>query len=325
MNRTCTHQIMAITSLLLLAGCDEGNNRIVGQLESDRIEITAEFAEPILGHSIVEGEAVIAGQLLSQQNTDRIVARIDEANAALAERRERLAELTRGPRQERIVAAQANVEGAMRDVELRVLEYERAVKLLEQKLASPQLRDRTKTALDVAKTTLEASEANLEELLTGTTLEELAQAEQAVRAAEALLARFEVDLVRHSAVAPVDGIVDSILFEPGERPLVGKPFMILLSGEQPYARIYVPTTIRASVTAGLQARVFVDGLGEPIDGRVRWVSSEAAFTPYFALTEHDRGRLTFFAKVDLLDLDERIPDGVPVEVEFPSLNPGQQP
>ena len=56
-----------------------------------------------------------------------------------------------------------------------------------------------------------------------------------------------------------------------------------------------------------------------VDGRVRWVSSEAAFTPYFALTEHDRGRLTYFAKIDLLNLDGRMPDGVPVEVEFPDL------
>jgi len=49
---------------------------------------------------------------------------------------------------------------------------------------------------------------------------------------------------------------------------------------------------------------------------VRWVASESAFTPYFALTEHDRGRLSFVAKVDILDSDRRLPDGVPVEVEL---------
>jgi hypothetical protein len=34
------------------------------------------------------------------------------------------------------------------------------------------------------------------------------------------------------------------------------------------------------------------------------------------LTEHDRGRLSFLAKVDLLGARERLPDGVPVEVEL---------
>ena len=54
----------------------------------------------------------------------------------------------------------------------------------------------------------------------------------------------------------------------------------------------------------------------PIDGQVRWVASEAAFTPYYALTERDRGHLTYIAKVDITEERARLPDGVPVEVEL---------
>ena len=92
--------------------------------------------------------------------------------------------------------------------------------------------------------------------------------------------------------------------------------LILLSGAQPYARIYVSESQRVHVRPGTKARIYVDGLTEPFDGSVRWISSEAAFTPYFALTEHDRGRLSFLAKVDILGARERLPDGVPVEVEL---------
>ena len=52
------------------------------------------------------------------------------------------------------------------------------------------------------------------------------------------------------------------------------------------------------------------------EGRVRWIASDPAFTPYFALTERDRGRLSYVAKVDITEQRERLPDGVPVEVEF---------
>ena len=45
-------------------------------------------------------------------------------------------------------------------------------------------------------------------------------------------------------------------------------------------------------------------------------ASDAAFTPYYALTERDRGRLSYEAKVDLTGDRERLPDGIPVEVEF---------
>jgi HlyD family secretion protein len=40
------------------------------------------------------------------------------------------------------------------------------------------------------------------------------------------------------------------------------------------------------------------------------------FTPYFALTERDRGHLTFEAKIAIEVTGERLPDGVPVEVEL---------
>jgi HlyD family secretion protein len=125
-----------------------------------------------------------------------------------------------------------------------------------------------------------------------------------------------VDLARHDITAPVDGIADSRLFELGERPNPGQAVMIVLAGDQVYARVYVPEQFRVHVTPGRDATIHVDGLAEAIPGRVRWVASEAAFTPYFALTERDRGHLTYLAKIDLVESRERLPDGVPVEVDL---------
>jgi HlyD family secretion protein len=156
----------------------------------------------------------------------------------------------------------------------------------------------------------------LQELLSGTTVEELAQAENAVKQAAARRDLLTVDLERHDIRAPVDGIVDSRLLEIGERPLPGQPVTVMLGGEQPYARVYVPERLRVHVKTGMATKIYVDGLDEAIDGQVRWVASEAAFTPYFALTEKDRGHLTYLAKVDLAGKRERLPDGVPVEVDL---------
>jgi HlyD family secretion protein len=111
-------------------------------------------------------------------------------------------------------------------------------------------------------------------------------------------------------------MLDSWLIEAGERPLPGQPLAVLLTGTQPYARVYVPEEMRIAVTPGTAAEILVDGRAAPLKGRVRWVSSEAAFTPFFALTEHDRGRLTFAAKIDLEYDGERLPDGVPVTVRI---------
>lgn len=54
--------------------------------------------------------------------------------------------------------------------------------------------------------------------------------------------------------------------------------------------------------------------------RGRGASSEAAFTPHFALTERDRSRLAYLAEIELEE-DEALglPTGVPVEVRFPGV------
>lgn len=311
-----THSLLALS--ITVAACDAANDdsRVVGQLESDRIEIRSEVFEPIVEIAVIEGQRVSRGDLLLRQDDTRILARIQEFEAALAQSQARLDELIRGPRKEQIDAGRANVDGSRRELQFRKTEYGRAQQVFERELASPDRLDRAKAALNRAEATLEFEEARLKEMLSGTTVEELAQAEQAVQQVEARLTSLQIDLDRHQPKAPADGIVDSKLYEAGEQPAIGQPMLILLSGAQPYARIYIPEFQRVHVRPGTKARVYVDGLTEPLKGEVRWVSSDAAFTPYFALTEHDRGRLSFLAKVDILGARDRLPDGVPVEVEL---------
>jgi HlyD family secretion protein len=310
--------LLAICLFLSLAGCtaEEDTNRVVGELASERIELSAEVSEPIIEILVAEGVAVAAGDILLRQNADRADARLAEAAASVAQAQARLDELIRGPRAEQIRAARANVNGAIHELEFRTADFARAKEVYEKKLASPDTLDRAKAAYDAAGANLSLRRAQLEEFLTGTTIEELTQAEQAVRQAEARRDSAQIDVDRHTLRAPADGITDSRLFELGERPVPGQPVMIVLAGEQPYARVYVPESLRVQIRTGTRANIFVDGLENPVAGRVRWVASEAAFTPYFALTERDRGRLSYIAKVDIAEDRERLPDGVPVEVVF---------
>lgn len=311
-------KLTVLVALTMLASCaaEENPSLVVGELASDRHELTAEVSEPILSIAISEGEVVVAGQILIEQDSTRATARLAEAAAALAQHQARLDELVRGPRSEQITAARANVEGATQEFEFRQSELTRVKEVHARGLASPDLLDRARAALDAAEANLKLRLAQLEERLAGTTIEELAQAEQAVKQAAARRDNAMVDVERHTLRAPVDGIVDSRLFELGERPAPGQPMVILLSGAQPYARVFVPEPLRVRIAPGTKALIYVDGLDQVIDGRVRWVSSEAAFTPYFALTERDRGRLSYVAKVDIGATRQRLPDGVPVNVEF---------
>ncbi len=319
MNNKTERQFTALVLVSVILGACAKNDepyRVVGQLESDRIEITAEFNEPITERPVKEGQWVSTGDVLYQQDTQRIESRIDEA-AAVAKRVEaQLAEIVRGPRKELIAASRAELSGSEKELAFRQIEYARANKILTQQLGSEEQVDKAKASLDAAEANLKASRAKLEELLNGATTEELDQAEQLVNETRARLASLQIDFERYRTTAPTDSLVDSLLFEPGERPQPGQPIAILLSGKQPYARVYVPEPLRVKLRPGMRATVYADGLAEPVPGTIRWIASESAFTPYFALTERDRGRLSFIAKIDIDDRKERLPDGIPVNVEF---------
>jgi HlyD family secretion protein len=311
-------QLLLVSATLLLTACDSNGDklRIVGELASDRIELTAEAAEPITEILVAEGAQVTQGQILMRQDPQRANARLAEADAFVRQTQARLDELVRGPRSEQIAAARANVDGAVKELEFRQSEYKRVQEIHARQLASPDLLDRAKAALDAAFANDDVRRAQLQEMLSGTTLEELAQAEQALLQAAARRELFAIDVARHETRAPVDAIVDSRLFELGERPSPGQVMLVLLSGEQPHARVYIPEEQRVKLRAGTTVTILVDGLDKPLNGRVRWVASEAMFTPYFALTERDRGHLTYQAKIDI-DFDgDRLPDGIPVEVEL---------
>lgn len=307
-------------SCSVIAGCDGTDARrvVVGQLASDRIELVSEVGEPIVGIDVAEGEQVVKGDVLIRLDPARASARLAEATAAMEQAEARLAELTRGPRSEQISAARANLAGADKELEFRRAEFNRIEELFARDLASADLLDRARAALDSAAAATDLRRAELSELLAGTTVEELAQAEAAVRQADARRRQADIDLQRHTIRAPIDGLFDTRLFEVGERPQPGQIVAVMLDGARPHARVYVPEELRVHVRPGDAARVYVDGIAEPVAGRIRWIASDAAYTPYFALTERDRGRLSFAAKVDIDHDGPRLPDGVPVEVEIAS-------
>lgn len=318
MKKRLTRIAIVTLALSVLAACgpEDDSNRVVGELASDRMEITADVSEPIIEIVVAEGDAVTKGQILLRQDDARAVARLAAAVAELGRVQARLDELVRGPRSEQIASLRADVEGATQELEFRESDLDRAQNVFDRGLASAEVLDRANVARDTAQAQLKSQLARLEELLTGTTVEELAQAEQAVKHAAALRDSAQIDVERHVLRAPDNGIVDSRLFELGERPVQGQPVIIVLAGGQPHARVYVPESVRVKIQSGTKALIYVDGLDAPIDGRVRWVASEAAFTPYYALTERDRGRLSYVGKIDVSEERERLPDGVPVEVEF---------
>ena len=303
-----------------LAGCADDAPQVLGTLEYDRISLPAPSAERIVSVEVREGDRVKAGATLLTLERTRIAAQTDVAQAQAQQQRESLAELEAGTRDEQVVQAQAQLVGAQAQARDARAYFARVRPLGQRKLIAAADVDRAKAAADSAAAQVRAAQALLDELQHGARKQRIAQATAAVRAADAQVAAQTVTLDKLKVVAPRDGRVDSLPYKLGDQAPVGASLAILLVGDAPYARVYVPEPLRANVKIGDRATVHVDGRDATLPGRVRAIRSEPSFTPYYALSGKDAARLSYLAEVvfddSVLKNAGDLPAGLPVRVEF---------
>lgn len=312
-------RILCLSGCVLLAACEAEPLAVVGTLEADRIELVAPEAEVIQRIAVREGDRVSRGQLLLQLDTTSAAAEVDALTAARDRAAARVAELERGPRREMIAQARAVVDGSRSQLAQARNNLDRQLSLQRQQLASAEALESAQTNVDSSVARLKADQENLKALESGTTSEERQQARFALAQMQAQLVPAQVRLNKLSIVAPVDGVVDDIVFEEGEQPNRQVVVAVILASDRRYARVYVPQPFRNAVHIGLQLAVQIDGLPQSLTGTVTRISVDPVFTPYYALTQRDRSRLAYLAEVELpVDSVSKLAVGLPLEVILPA-------
>jgi HlyD family secretion protein len=299
-----------------LSGCsrDSGPPPLLGTLEWDRIAVPAEISEPITQILVKEGDHVEAQQLLLTLDAQRTQAQVDAAQADVQRLSAALDELRHGARVETIDASRAALARAQTTAANARITRDRAADLRHKALNSQADLDTAETALRQANAGAAAARANLDILLHGTRAEDLAQGEAALAQARANLAQLNVTLQRLEVHAPRTGRIDALPFKLGDRPPVGAGVASLLVGEAPYARVFVPELLRASVQPGARFNVRVDGVEPAFTATLVRIRSEASFTPYYALNGDDASRLTYRAELVLDGAQARkLPAGIPCQ------------
>jgi len=314
---------LGLVLLLVLGACDKSEDTfMVGTLERDRVEVSVERSEPITAIHVRDGQMLSSGDLILEQDPTRLERVLAQQVALRDQSAARLAELERGPRTETIRETRAQLESARSSARNAAANLKRVQELFARNLSDQSTVDLATTRAETTTAAERAASESLNRLLNGTTVEELDQANAALKAAEAAVNRIQLDIDRLKIFAPIDGMLDKRLYQLGERPPIGATVGVILDSSRTYARIYVPEPLRVSVQPGKQLQVRIDGSEQAVTGTVRWVSSDASFTPYFALTEHDRSRLSYLAEVDVPDASS-LPSGLPLEVEFPENRTNQ--
>lgn len=309
-------RIVPLIVVLALAGCEKAPEGALGTLERDRITLPAPVSERIAAIAVREGEAVQAGQVVVELESQRSVARLQAAQADVARLESALAEARNGPRADQIAelrARVARVEAVAVDARK---ERERIDAVVARGLLPRAERDRAQAAAQAADADVRAARAALAELQRGTREETIAQAASALAAAQANAASVAIDVERVRLAAPRAGVVDSLPYRVGDQLPAGTPLAVLLVGDTPFARVYVPQPLRTQVHVGTTATVYVHGDAAPHAGRVRAIRNEPSFTPYYALSGEDASRLSWLAEIELGADASALPVGLPVRAEF---------
>ncbi len=310
--------ILAAMLPAVLDRCSASDTSVaLGVLARDRVALTATASEIIVDLPVAEGSVVMAGDTLVQLDPTLQTAKLNLAQAELEKAKATLLKLQVGPREEEIAIAQAKVAGATARLADAEAIYERNARLVENSVVTEAQVANDLALRDSARAELVGAQETLKELQNGTRPEDLAVAEANVRAAEASVDAEQTILEDLTVVATRDGVLDSLPWNLGERVTTGSPVAVLVTGQTPYARVYVPEPHRVNLKPGDTLEVNVDGLDDPLEGVVRWISDDASFTPYYGLNQDDRTRLVYLAEIDLPSASPDLPAGVPVQVPMP--------
>lgn len=312
-----TRIVFILTAIALSACDDRPDNLALGTLERDRIAHTATTNEIVTALPVPQGSLVSAGTVLVKLNDALQKTLVHKAEAEVIQAQATLEKLRNGARKEELAAASANVSGARAELTASEANYQRLLNLAVQKAISESDLDDALAQRETHLASLQNAQEKLRELTNGTREEDLRIAEAGLAAANASLAHELQKLSDLTIIATRDGILDNLPWNLGERVTTGSPLAIVLAGKAPFARVYIPEPYRVKIKVGDTLSVYVDGIEKPINGTLRWLATEPAFTPYYALNQTERARLMYLAEVQLPDSEAHLPNGVPAQVALP--------
>jgi HlyD family secretion protein len=278
---------IALLALLLGAGAfgywrstqdrlPEGLSMGNGRLESTEVQIAAKIPGRLAEVRVDEGDKVLKGQLLARMDTRTLEAQRAQAEAEVLRAKENLA------------AAEATVQLRQSEQLLANQELKRTQELYKRGFASGQLIDQQQSRQSTGNAAVVAAQAQVNSV------------RAAIGAAQAQVAQLTSEIDDSSLRAPIDGIIQLRLAEPGEVLGAGGRVLLLIDPEDQYMNLYLPASVTGALTVGSDARILLDALpGQSLPAKISFVAAKSQFTPKEVETRDERQKLVFRVKLRL--------------------------
>jgi HlyD family secretion protein len=256
-----------------------GELLLSGTVEVTEVEISPELSAKVMTLYHREGDQVMVGASLLDLDKSTVETQLRAAEAAM---RAALAQ---------VALARAKRENAERD-------YNRGLQLYQTKAISASTFDAVKTAYNVAKNTHET-------------------AANQYKGAQAQVETLQVQLQKVHVTSPLTGVVLERSVEAGEVVFPGMILMTIGDLRSPWVRVYIGETDIGKVRIGQQAVVVTDAYPKRrFPGTLRYIASEAEFTPKNVQTREERVKLVYEARIYLANEEGILKPGMPADVSL---------
>jgi HlyD family secretion protein len=314
--------IVALTAGLALAYRHWPHNEdqpgllvLYGNMDIRQADLGFGVDGPIAQVLVEEGDLVEKGQILATLEQTPFLDAVQAVEASVKLAEARWTEGIHGPRPQEIERARAVVRSAEATLANTTLIHKRRQRLIDERAASEEAADTTKTDRIMAEANLRKARADLALLLEGTRREQLDQQRAEFEAQRANLALLRYRLSRATLKAPSAGVIRTRIQEPGAVVTASSPIFTLALTDPLWCRAYVDEPDLGKLRMGLPARITTDSYpGKTYRGWVGYISPVAEFTPKAVETPALRTSLVYQVRVYTCDPGQELRLGMPVTV-----------
>jgi len=310
--------LVALLAAAALGGCTRTDpNRFGGYAEADFVYVAPAISGRVQAIDVTRGQRVERGAPLFRLEPDPESYERAAAAARAQQAAAQTSNLRKGKRVDEIRAIEHQLEQARAALALSTAELARSTALVEKGFLSPGKLDELKAARDRDAARVREVQSDLAVAKTAARPDEIAAAEAAQRAAESdvNLARWREEQGR--GVAPVSATVHDVTYRVGEWAGQGAPIVTLLPDGALKLRFFVPQEALSRIAPGDTVNVACDGCPSGMAAQVRFISTQAEFTPPVIYSNESRSKLVFMVEAQPQgDAATRLRPGQPIDVRL---------
>jgi HlyD family secretion protein len=256
---------------------------VQGEADATRIDIAARVEGRVAKRPVERGDNVAAGQILYEIENPELIAKLHEAEAALAVASANLANIEAGTRAEDIAQRKAAEESADAQLTLAKATYDRIRQLAQSGNAPIQKLDEETNALRTAQSAADQAKYSYQEAVAGPTKEQREIARTNVAEAQASIDSIRADVDELIVKAPMAAQVYQIGAELGEYVSPGVPLLSLVDLNDVWLRFDLREDLVKRIKVGDKVTMRAPALGDrPIVTEVRVIAAKGEYAGWRA-------------------------------------------